>query len=141
MFTVRVNKPRPDFRVFIDLLYGHDHNVDIDGDSFRPESREWRQLYIKDRESDEPSVEILALSKCSQNDQLEFEIISESERLEELSAIYLYKYCGQFISKSHTPLNDEEINFLINQYSININVANSSLWHQSSESNPYPNIT
>ncbi len=137
MFIVRVNKSRPDFRVFIDLLYGHGHNVDTDGNSFRPESREWTDLYIKDRESDEPPV----LITQSENDKLEFEITSKSERLEELSAIYLYKYCGESISKSNSILNDEEINSLISKYSININVADISVWHQSSESNPYPNIT
>ncbi len=137
MFIVRVNKSRPDFRVFIDLLYGYGHNVDTDGDSFRPESREWRYLYIKDCESDEPPV----LITHSQNDKLEFEITSKSERLEELSAIYLYKYCGKSILKSNSPLKDEEIKSLISKYSININVADSSVWHQSSESNPYPNIT
>ena len=59
MFIVKVNQSRPDFRVFIDLLYGYGHNVDTDGDSFRPESREWKYLYIKDRESDEPPVSIM----------------------------------------------------------------------------------
>ena len=59
MFIVKVNQSRPDFRVFIDLLYGYGHYVDTDGDSFRPESREWKYLYNKDRESDEPPVSIM----------------------------------------------------------------------------------
>lgn len=44
MFTVTVRKPRPDFRVFIDLLFGPGWNVDTDGDADPVWSRDWREL-------------------------------------------------------------------------------------------------
>lgn len=61
MFTLTVRKPRPDFRVFIDLLFGPGRNVDTDGDADPVWSRDWRELSITDRESDAPTVEIHAV--------------------------------------------------------------------------------
>ncbi len=88
MWRYLVKKPRPDFRVFIDLLYGFKHNVDTEGDSDFVASREWRDLYIKDRESNDPPVEIFS----EEIEPLGFEVKSKSNRLEELAALYLYIY-------------------------------------------------
>ncbi|WNO10070.1 hypothetical protein [Teredinibacter sp. KSP-S5-2] len=93
MFTVIVKKPRPDFRVFIDLLFGEGRSVDSEGDANSVHSRDWRDLYLKDRESDDPKVELYSEAVSP----LYFEVESESQRLEELAALYLYLYCGDSI--------------------------------------------
>ena len=49
MHTISVIGDRPDFRVFVDLLFGAEHNVDSDGNSCPFNSRAWTCLYISDR--------------------------------------------------------------------------------------------
>ena len=88
MIKVIVKNPRPDFRVFGDLLFGFDRNVDSEGDAFPVCSREWRDLYLKDRESDEAHVELSSEAVVP----LQFKVESKSQRLEELAALYLYYY-------------------------------------------------
>ena len=76
MHTVKVDRDRPDFRAFIDLLYRPNRNVDTDGDSNPVSSRKWSFLYVADRESDDPSVDIHA----SEADTAEFVVESGSSR-------------------------------------------------------------
>lgn len=84
MHTVNIVRNRPDFRCFIDLLYGRDRNVDTDGNSYPVNSRLWTRLYIRDRESNAPCVEISA----TKTDPAIFSITSDSPELEELAAVY-----------------------------------------------------
>ena len=60
MYKVRITNARPDFRVFIDLLYNRARDVDTDGDSEPANSRNWTNLYIKDRESNDSAINIIA---------------------------------------------------------------------------------
>lgn len=136
MIVVIVNHDRPDFRVFADLLFGYERNVDSEGDAFPVFSREWRELYLKDRESEEPPIEIHA----KEADPLRFEIESKSKRLEELTSIYMYKYCGESIIIDGLKIPQDEVSNLSAKYSKELKLANNSIWHQSNENNPYPNI-
>jgi hypothetical protein len=135
MFLITVDRDRPDFRVFIDLLYGVEQNVDTDGDSNPVNSRTWSYLYIADRESDDPHLEITALGEPGV-----FEVTSESARLEELAALYLFIYSGTSINYSSVPFSSEQIQSLKTKYAVELKRANTSLWHQSSNENPYPNL-
>jgi len=137
MYIVTVTKPRPDFRVFIDLLFGFGRNVDSDGGAHEVCSREWRDLYIRDRESDEPKVELYSEDVTP----LKFEIKSESKRLEELSALYLYVYCGSQIEKDGLSLDEAALDTLLTKYANELKRAEDSIWHQSNEDNPFPNLT
>ena len=136
MIRVTVENPRPDFRVFVDLVYGYGRNVDTEGDSNPIYSRTWRDLYIKDRESEDPSIEIYS----EDNFPLIFEIDSKSKRLEELAAIYMYNFCGTSIANENGIVSKEEIETLRKKYTKEISRANESIWHQSSEINEYPNL-
>ena len=126
---VSINKNRPDFRVFVDLLYGPERNVDTDGDSNIVTSRSWRYLYIADRESDDPSVEIYEGEK----DPDTFEVVSESQELETLAALYLYLYCGASIKVGDVALNQQEIEKLKKLYASQLQRAENSIWHGSSK--------
>ena len=86
MFKVIVKKERPDFRVFIDLLFGTNSNVDAEGDSNPVNCRGWRDLYLKDRAVEDSEVEIYA----ENGDPLQFKIESKFETLEELASIDLF---------------------------------------------------
>lgn len=136
MHTVKVVRDRPDFRAFIDLLYGPNRNVDTEGDSNPVSSRVWSFLYVADRESDDPSVEIHA----SDDDAAVFVVESGSSRLEELAALYLYLTCGESIRFSGASMGQAAIDALTYKYRAELGRANGSIWHQSSAESPYPNL-
>ena len=135
MYRVTVNKNRPDFRVFIDLLFGTNRNVDTDGDSYTVNSRTWTYLYIKDRESDAPRIEI---AECPDEPGI-FTVNSASEQLAELAALYLFHYSGSSISKLALALDAEAVQMLTAKYFAELGNARCSIWHRSSDECPYPN--
>lgn len=133
MYTVTVVSERPDFRCFLDLLYGPGRNVDTDGDSYPVNSRSWTYLYVKDRESDDPYIEIHA----SEVDVSRFTVQSDSSRLDALAALYLYLTCGGSISSSDQALDKAAIEMLCDRYSVELCRAHGSIWHQSADNAPY----
>ncbi|MFZ6758620.1 hypothetical protein ACO0K9_15560 [Undibacterium sp. Ji50W] len=136
MYHVTVNRERPDYRVFIDLLFGKNRNVDTDGNSCPVNSRTWTYLYITDRDGEAPSVEIAELP----HDPGIFSIVSDNERLAELATIYLFTYSGLSISTPTATLSTEDINVLNDKYSMELGNARSAVWHLSSDVCPYPNL-
>jgi len=134
LYKVKVKSKRPDFRVFIDLLYGHNHNVDTDGDAYPVYSKNWKELFIASREKLNSSIEIIA---NDQNQEL-FEISSLEEDLELIGALYLYEYCGSSIIKDDKELSLESINNLRNKFLIELERGRKSIWHESNVNNPFP---
>lgn len=135
MYTVMVVTDRPDFRCFLDLLYGPGRNVDTEGDSYPVNSRTWTYLYMKDRESDAHPIMIQA----SEIDESQFIVQSESSRLEELAALYLYLTCGETISSSAQAVDKAVIESLCDRYDAELGRARGSIWHLSTDDLPYPN--
>ena len=136
MHRVAIIKDRPDYRVFADLLFGENRNVDSEGNSNPVNSRSWSGLYLKDRESKEPHVEILGLDE---NPEV-FEVISESSELEELTALYLFLFSGSNIEVDAKKLVQSQIKLLKDKYALQLQRAGNSIWHLSSNENPYPNL-
>ena len=136
MYRIGVTKDRPDYRVFIDLLYGKDRDVDTDGDSDIVNSRTWTWLHIADREGSGTFVDICA----SESDPSIFEVTSESQTLEEVAAIYLHQYCGSSISRDGRELERKEIEHLRRLHEDELRRARNAIWHQSSDERPYPNL-
>lgn len=136
MYKVHIIGERPDFRVFLDLLYGRMQNVDTEGNSNPVNSRNWTDLYIKDREGSDPAVEIIV----SVDNLNLFEIDSKAPELEKIVSIYLFEYCGCSISHKNIILSAQEIKSLKIKYSTALNRARLSMWHNSSDENPYPNF-
>ena len=137
MYKVKIENERPDFRVFIDLLYGQNKNIDSDGDSNPVYSRNWTELYVKKRDNISSSIEIFA--NCEKPEF--FEVNSDDDELEEIVALYLYEYCGNSIEKNSQILSLEVIDNLKNKFRINLQRARESIWHESDKNNPYPNLT
>ena len=98
------------------------------------ESRDWTNLYVKDRESDDPSVEIIEELTGPY-----FEISSDSERLETIVALYLMEYCGDSIERNSLELPESAIGELRTKYEKELERGRTSVWHQSSPDVPYPN--
>lgn len=134
--VVIVDKPRPDFRVFIDLLYGLGRNVDTDGDANDVWSRDWRELYIRDRENDASGVEIYAAPEPSPR----FGVTSDDAELGELAALYLYMFCGAVIERNGQALSADEISHLKLKHADALARAADSVWHQSGIDNPFPDL-
>lgn len=136
MFTVTVRKPRPDFRVFIDLLFGAGWNVDTDGDADPVWSRDWRELSIRDRENDAPKVEVYAAA----DDPTRFEVRSDAAPLAELAAIYLYSYCGEALEQDGVAVSPDECARLMEGYADQLARAGRAVWHRSSKFDPSPGL-
>ena len=135
MYRVKINAARPDYRVFIDLLYGNERDVDTDGNSIPVNSRNWTCLYIKDRDGGDPCLNIFA---CD-SDETRFEVTSDAPQLEELAALYLYLYCGSVITYIDKNLIFEDIQKLKDLYASQLRRAENSIWHKSTNVAPYPN--
>lgn len=50
-FLVKPTTLRPDFRLVLTFLWSDDRNCDTDGNSRNPASREWSELYCRNREN------------------------------------------------------------------------------------------
>ena len=137
MHLVRIDRDRPDFRVFIDLLFGRGWNVDTEGNSHPVNSRTWTSLYIADRTGGEPPVTI----EASDDDPQVFQVESASARLEALAALYLFLRSGATIVAPEGALDGNQRLALQARYSAELQRAADALWHQSSDSDPYPNLT
>ncbi|MCA8297678.1 hypothetical protein LGN19_28200 [Burkholderia sp. AU30198] len=135
MHTVKITRNRPDFRCFIDLLYGYPRNVDTDGDAYPVNSRLWTRLYLRDRKSDAPRVSI----DPTDTDPAIFTVTSDAPELEELTALYLYLTSGDSISASENLLAASDIERLTEKHAEALQRADRSVWHQSSDEDPYPN--
>ena len=134
MYKIKLCGQRPDFRVMIDLLYGFGHNVDTDGNSIPVNTRDWTKLYMQDRESTTPRLEIFP--------QEEFMCcFSKDQRSQELASVYLYEYCRTQIYFENECLSVKQIERMLNKYPQEFKRANASIWHQSSDENPYPNLS
>lgn len=136
MHSVNVNRNRPDFRVFVDLLYGFGRNTDKDGDANPVNSRVWTYLHLADRENKDPAVKIHA----DDADPSMFSVKSASPRLEELSALYLFLYCGDSMAVDGVPLGADAISTLKEKYRVELLRADGAIWHRSSDDRPYPNL-
>ncbi|MCP8465612.1 hypothetical protein NK553_16810 [Pseudomonas sp. ZM23] len=137
MFHVRVNGERPDFRVFIDLLFGAGCNVDSDGDARSPSARDWAWLYLREREERSAAVEIQA---CADDPGL-FGIHSENPELATLAALYLLHRCGSILTHHGAPLDGATLESMHQRFGAQLARADASHWHRSTTRTPYPTAT
>lgn len=134
MHSVKINRNRPDFRVFIELLYGPNWNVDSDGNSIPVWSRTWTRLYLADRKGGSHPVVI----SPSDDEPAVLCVESQSQDLEELAAVYLHHYSGSEIVKDSVLLSADQVATLKARFTSEIARADSARWHKSSAENPYP---
>mgnify|MGYP007073207982 CR=1 FL=1 len=137
MFQVIAKAARPDFRVIIDLLFEPGREIDTSGNCRYPKDIEWTDLYVKDRESDRPPVNIWIPEQYWDDDdnclQFVFYIESADVIAEEAVAIYLFDYCGESILENQRALNADERRTLRERYADLISRANRSVHYAPSE--------
>ncbi|QHT70253.1 hypothetical protein GXP67_28190 [Rhodocytophaga rosea] len=138
---VLINGPRPDFRLLKSFIWSDFHNIDSDGNSFNPASRDWTELYIASREN---KNEVIDINPININ-PLILEIKASSEILGNKAAYFLAKETsGQVMYQEETRLNDAD--FLLDKLGIDFNIQDAlemskrSVWRKSSLENPYPNL-
>jgi hypothetical protein len=62
-FYVKHTSFRPDFRLVLTFLWGDDRNCDTDGNSRNPASREWTELYCRNRENPAEVFDVSPVTK------------------------------------------------------------------------------
>jgi hypothetical protein len=81
---------RPPFYEVVDHVYGHDSNVDTDGNSMTREAVDWTELYMAQRPELRPVVSVFPMNL----DATVLCIESTSEPLARKTAEYLHHRCG-----------------------------------------------
>ena len=131
---VKINSVRPDFRVFVDYLWGADHNFDSDGDSYDPASRVWTELYMSSREIENQSFMIGKIK----DDPLVFEVSSENK--------YLLNRVVYFLKRETHGITQVSDETLLLNMGDDFNLeealarADASIWRKSGPTNPFPNL-
>ena len=139
-FLVRLDGPRPDFRTVISFLWSDFHNVDSDGDSHNPASREWTSLYLQNRENREEVVEV----DKDGDAPLVLRIVSPVRTMALGVAYFLVHWSsGEILdAESGETLNQK---FVMDELEVTFDLltrierAERSVWNQSTLTNPYPN--
>jgi len=137
--NVEVKSDLPDFRLFKVFIWGENHNIDSDGDSFNPASRSWTDLYMSSREIVDESFSVSRLEDTPSI----YEVSS--------SNILIANRVGYFLAKetSHCIFIDNlkyDYSFLQNKLGNDFNLdeaikrSNLSVWRNSNLENPYPNL-
>lgn len=62
-YFVKINAERPDYRRIVSFLWSDLQNVNSDGNSYNPASREWTELTLENREPPHESVDIDPIQK------------------------------------------------------------------------------
>ena len=137
---VRTAGPRPDFRLVVAFLWSEMHNVDSEGDSYNPASRDWTELYLKNREVPSEVVDIHPL----QTAPLIIAIESESESLAARIAYFLARETnGQVAGQDGEYGAYEGLRTLLGaRFDVEaaIRRADISIWRRATLENPYPNL-
>jgi hypothetical protein len=139
LFRVKPAGPRPDFRLVVSFLWSDMHNVDSDGDSYNPASRDWMELYLKNREVPSEVVSVHPLEM----DPLILAVESESEALAARTAFFLARETDGEVADGegkfgrYTTL-ESRVGAEFDHEAA-LRRADASVWRKATLENPYPN--
>jgi hypothetical protein len=135
---IQPSTPRPDFRLVITFLWDDLHNVDTEGDAQNPASKEWTELYCKDRECEQQAFAVEAVS----DEPLTLRIRSEMSEMAARVAFFLATETRSLVAESDAgPWHSPE--WLIDQVG-GFDLAEAkervvrSRWQKATPDNPYP---
>src|SRR5690606_20380791 len=60
---IKISNDRPDFRLVATWLWIKPHDIDSDGDSDNPASRQWTELYLSSRQNSNETIDIYPISE------------------------------------------------------------------------------
>ncbi len=141
-FYIRPNGPRPDYRVVKVFLWSATQNVDSDGDSYNPASRDWTYLFLCNRDN---AAEMVMVDKVVSETALVFEIKSSCEYMAARCAYFLAMRTGSDVAEM---LNGDYLSLsaLIEKMGAGFDPdaamrrAEQSPFSHSTLENPYPNL-
>jgi hypothetical protein len=140
-FQVRPAGPRPDFRLVIAFLWGEMHNVDSDGNSDNPASREWTELYLMNRENTSEVVDVFPL----ETSPLTLAVGSDTEYLAARVAYFLARETrGEVAVEAGPCCSPEDLVSRLGEgfdLAAALRRADGSVWRRSTLTLPYPNLS
>jgi len=131
---------RPDFRLVCEWISENVDNVDTEGDSHNPASREWTWLYLSNRKTKNEYAEI---GQTKENSEI-YEIESSKAEFGYFLAYFLAKETNAEISLDNNFENIIELSELKKKI-VNFNINDSlkrtenSIWRKATLEKPYPN--
>ena len=140
-FHVKPAGARPDFRLVIAFLWAEMHNVDSDGNSDNPASREWTELYLKNRENTSEVVDVSPV----ETSPLILAVDSDIEHLAARVAYFLARETHGEVAVGAGRYSSPEA--LIPRLGDGFDLAaalrraDGSVWRRSTLTLPYPNLS
>ena len=140
-FHVKPAGLRPDFRLVVTFLWSEMHNVDSEGNSVSPASRDWTDLYLANREAPSEVVEVYPL----QTSPLVLVVESETGSLASRAAFFLAR-------ETHGEVADEKGRYgpceslrsrLGDDFDLAaaLSRADASVWRKATLEHPYPSLS
>jgi len=137
---VKINSERPDFRLFATYLFGDDlHSYDSDGDSYPVNSRVWTELYMTSRQNAELGFAI----EKENNEPLIFVVSSDREDITNAVSYFLARETtGEILDDNNRSYPFDILKNKVGNFNLDerLKLADESIWRQSSDKNPYPNL-
>ena len=139
-FFVQPQRIRPDFRLVVTFLWGDLHNVDTDGNSFNPASRDWTVLFCQNRECKSEIFEVGPFSERPLILQIDSRIPELAARVawflaKETNSEVAVEPAGPWHKLSW--LEDQVGAFDLTEAERRASV---SCWRRATLENPYPNL-
>lgn len=132
--------PRPDFRLVISFLWGDLHNVNTDGNSDNPASRDWTELYCRNRENEAETFDIGPTAESP----LTLEVASDLPELAERVAYFLAVETNAVIAFEPSGPWHEPTILRKSMGSFDLPAAelraHKSVWREATLDDPYPNL-
>jgi hypothetical protein len=132
---------RPDFRLIISFLWGDFHDVDSDGDSSNPASRDWTWLSVRNRGQPAETVDIELVSTSTTC----FKVEAGLSWLTAATAYFLaIESSGRVRAEQGTEWLERQT---LTEHTANFDLdaavarARHSIWRKATLANPYPNRT
>lgn len=138
-FFVVVEGRRPDWRAFLTLAYGAEADVDTDGDAIPVHTRNWTWLYMRLRQRGACRLEMELVDE--DEDPRLWRVRSMDESLAEVVALYLLETCGSEIALGGARIGPDALAAGRRRHAEALSRARGSIWHRSSERQPYPNLS
>jgi hypothetical protein len=137
---VKPGGPRPDFRLVVSFLWSDIHDVDSEGNSVSPASKDWTELYLANREIPSEVVDVYPL----QLTPLILAVASESATLASRTAYFLAR-------ETHGEIAEREGQYgpyealrprLGDDFDLDaaLRRADASVWRKATIENPYSNL-
>ncbi len=132
--------PRPDFRLVITFLWGDFHNVDTDGNSYNPASRDWTELYCQNRGNEAETFDVAPTSESP----LTLEVESDLPELAARVAYFLATETSAVVACDLSGPWQEPASLRKSLGSFDLAAvelrAHKSIWREATLDDPYPNL-